>query len=185
MNSMILLTLVAFLGCALAGNPEDVTKATSIYDFSATDIMGNEISMDKYKGNVLLIVNVASKCGLTNKNYEQLNALNSMYMEKGLRILAFPCNQFMGQEPGSNEEIAKFAMDKGVKFDMFSKIDVNGDNAHPLYKFLKYKQPGTGETSDIEWNFAKFIVDKSGQVVERHPPMKDPLDLKAIIEKYL
>ncbi|XP_066258094.1 uncharacterized protein [Euwallacea similis] len=187
MQFIVLLTIaVAALCYVWAENPEDYTKANSVYDFTVEDIKGNNVSLDKYKGNVLIIVNVASNCGLTEKNYEQLNTLYDKYEDKGLRILAFPCNQFLQQEPGTNEEIAEFAANHNVTFDMFSKIDVNGDDAHPLYKFLKYKQPGTTPgNSSVEWNFAKFIVDKEGQVVERHIPKKDPLELIPSIEKYL
>ncbi|XP_076274475.1 uncharacterized protein LOC143205211 [Rhynchophorus ferrugineus] len=183
MLPFLLLTLVTFV---LSGNPENYENASSIYDFTAQDIKGQDVPLEKYKGHVLLIVNVASFCDLTQRNYEQLNKLYEEYADsKGLRILAFPSNQFKQQEPGTNEEIAEFAAKHGAKFDLFSKIDVNGDNAHPVYKYLKHKQPGTNEKdSSIEWNFTKFIVDKNGQVVERYPPQKDPLDLVSSLEKY-
>lgn len=184
LSKTVLCALVVILTYGSAENPEDYTKAKSVYDFTVKNIKGEDVALDKYKGKVLIIVNVASNCDLTEKNYEQLNTLYDKYQEKGLRILglfnatfwiiqsqylnfvtAFPSNQFKQQEPGTNEEIAQFAEKHNVKFDMFSKIDVNGDNAIPLYKFLKYKQPvGLPNNSSIEWNFAKFIVDKEGQV---------------------
>uniref|UniRef100_A0AAR5QIG3 Glutathione peroxidase n=1 Tax=Dendroctonus ponderosae TaxID=77166 RepID=A0AAR5QIG3_DENPD len=184
--AITLSAIAALIFCVLAGNPEDYTKAQSVYDFSAIDIHGKEVPLEKYKGNVLLIVNVASNCGLTERNYKQLNELYEKYEGKGLRILAFPSNQFLQQEPGTDKEIEEFTQKHGVKFDVFSKVDVNGDNAIPLYKFLKLKQPGTNATdSSIEWNFTKFIVDKDGQVVERDVPKKDPLELIPSIEKYI
>uniref|UniRef100_A0A2C9JBF9 Glutathione peroxidase n=1 Tax=Biomphalaria glabrata TaxID=6526 RepID=A0A2C9JBF9_BIOGL len=119
-------------------------NAQSIYEFNALDIDGNKVSLDKYRGKVCLIVNVASKCGFTTKNYTQLQALHTKYAEMGLAILGFPSNEFGGQEPGSNEEIKKFVTEQfNVQFDMFSKIEVNGKNAHPLYKYLKHVQKGT------------------------------------------
>ncbi|KAL3209217.1 hypothetical protein MRX96_009218 [Rhipicephalus microplus] len=130
--------------------------ASSIYDFSAVDIDGNEVSLDKYKGHVALI-----------------------YAEsKGLRILAFPCNQFGGQEPGTEADIKKFVEKYNVKFDMFSKVNVNGDKAHPLWKYLKQKQSGFLTDSAIKWNFTKFVVDKEGQPVHRYAPTTDPLDIE-------
>ncbi|XP_030745801.1 probable phospholipid hydroperoxide glutathione peroxidase [Sitophilus oryzae] len=177
---------LAIVTVGLADDVADYRKGESVYDFTVKDIQGNSVPLSKYKGHVLLIVNVASNCGLTEKNYEQLNQLYEKYGEsQGLRILAFPSDQFNHQEPGTNEEIAEFAKKHNVKFDMFSKIEVNGENADPFYKYLKYKQPGNVENDDsIEWNFAKFIVDKDGQVVERHIPKKDPLDLIPSLEKY-
>jgi len=160
-------------------------KAKSIYEFSADDIDGNKVSMEKYKGHVCVIVNVATKCGFTDKSYEQLQAIyDELGAAKGLRILGFPCNQFSSQEPGTNAEIKEFAKSKfGVTFDMFSKIDVNGDGAHPLFKYLKFKQGGTfGDF--IKWNFSKFIVDKQGQPVERYAPTVEPFVLKKDLDKY-
>ncbi|XP_026498568.1 uncharacterized protein LOC113402504 [Vanessa tameamea] len=168
----------------MAENNPDYKNATSIHEFTVKNIKGEEIKLDVYKGHVCIIVNVASQCGLTANNYKQLNELYDQYAEsKGLRILAFPCNQFAGQEPGNSEEIVCFASDRKVKFDLFEKIDVNGDSAHPLWKFLKNKQGGT-LGSFIKWNFTKFIVDKNGTPVERHGPNTDPLDLVKSLEKY-
>uniref|UniRef100_A0A913ZZ30 Glutathione peroxidase n=1 Tax=Patiria miniata TaxID=46514 RepID=A0A913ZZ30_PATMI len=158
---------------------------TNIYGFTVKDIDGNEVSLSKYKGHVALIVNVASQCGLTNKNYAQLQELHAKYAEsKGLRILAFPCNQFGGQEPGTDEQIKEFAAKKGAQFDLFDKINVNGDNAIPLYKFLKKKQHGT-LTNAIKWNFSKFLINKKGEPVKRYGPQTAPKDIEKDIVKEL
>lgn len=130
---------------------------------------------------MLIIVNVASNCGLTHMNYRQLQLLYDKYMSKGLRILAFPVNQFANQEPGTNEEIANFVKQFNVTFDMFAKIDANGENAHPLWKWLKKQTDG----SDIQWNFAKFVVDRQGHVVERFSPKTEPLEMEDTLKKYL
>ncbi|XP_019761771.1 probable phospholipid hydroperoxide glutathione peroxidase isoform X2 [Dendroctonus ponderosae] len=165
-------------------NPEDPKKANSIYEFTVKDIKGNDVSLDKYKGHVCLIVNVASKCGLTKSNYEELNELYEKYGDsKGLRILAFPCNQFGNQEDGNNDQICEFVSKKNVKFDLFDKVEVNGKNAHPLWVYLKHKQGGTlGDF--IKWNFTKFIVDKQGQVVERHGPKTDPKNITSLVKYF-
>jgi len=148
---------------------------SNIYEFSAVDIDGNEVSMEKYKGHVCIIVNVASKWGKTDVNYRQLVELYNKYSEaEGLRILGFPCNQFGGQEPGTEQEIKEFVAKYNVEFDMFSKIDVNGNNAHPLFKFLKEKQTGF-LVNAIKWNFTKFVVDKEGVPRSRSAPTDDPI----------
>uniref|UniRef100_A0A913XGN7 Glutathione peroxidase n=1 Tax=Exaiptasia diaphana TaxID=2652724 RepID=A0A913XGN7_EXADI len=157
---------------------------TSIYDFEVKDIDGNAVPLEKYKGFVTLIVNVASKCGFTKKNYTQLQELHQKYAEKGLRILAFPCNQFGSQEPGSNEEIKEFAKGYGAEFDLFSKIDVNGSNADPLWVYLKKAKKGT-LTDNIKWNFTKFLCDKEGVPVKRYAPSTAPADIVKDIEKEL
>ncbi|BFY99602.1 hypothetical protein BsWGS_02642 [Bradybaena similaris] len=159
--------------------------AKTIYEFNALDIDGNDVSLEKYRGKVCIIVNVACKCGLTNKNYAQLQEFHTQYADKGLAILAFPSNQFAGQEPGSNEEIKKFVNDTfGAKFDMFSKIEVNGKNAHPLYKYLKKEQKGTlGDF--IKWNFTKFVINREGKPVHRYSPNTDPNSFKKDVEKLL
>jgi len=168
---------------AMSGN-EDYKTAKSVYDFVANNIKGEPVPLEKYKGHVLLIVNVASKCGLTATNYKELNELYDEYAEsKGLRILAFPCNQFNGQEPGGPEEICSFADRQKVKFDLFEKINVNGETTHPLWKYLKQEKGGT-LGSFIKWNFTKFIVDKEGKVVERHGPNVDPSKLAENLQKY-
>lgn len=160
---------------------KDWKSATSVHDFHAKDIDGNDVSLSKYKGSVLVIVNVATNCTLTDANYEQLQKLYLTYGDtKGLKILAFPCNQFAGQEPGTPQEIKEFVKKRfNVTFDMFDKIEVNEENAHPLWKWMK-SQPngaGTNGTQDIEWNFTKFIIDKNGQVATRFAPRIEPIKM--------
>jgi glutathione peroxidase len=156
----------------------------SIYNFTAKTITGEEKSLADYKGKVLLIVNVASKCGFTPQ-YKGLQELYETYKDKGLEILAFPCNQFLGQEPGTNEEIKEFCeRNYGVTFPLFAKIDVNGPNAHPLYQYLTKEAPGF-LTGAIKWNFTKFLVDREGNVVKRFAPATKPEELKEEIEKLL
>lgn len=165
-------------------NLENWKEASSIYEFSAKDINGEDLSLEKYKGHVCIIVNVASRCGHTKSNYEQFVELYEKYADsKGLRILAFPCNQFGGQEPGDSEKICSFVKAKGVKFDMFEKINVNGPKAHPLWNYLKEKIPGP-HGKPIKWNFTKFIIDEDGQPVERFASSKKPLALVETLEKY-
>lgn len=145
----------------------------TVYDFNAKTIDGEEISLDKYKGNVLLIVNVAGNCGFT-KQYAGLQKLYEAYKDQGFYVLGFPCNQFAGQEPGTEEEIKEFCSTTyGVTFPMFSKIDVNGDDAHPLYKFLKSEKKGAAGES-IKWNFTKFLIDREGNVVDRFATTTTP-----------
>lgn len=157
---------------------------TTILDFEVKDIDGNPVNLSKYDGFVTLIVNVASKWGFTKKNYAQLQELHQSYAEKGLRILAFPCNQFGGQEPGTEREIKEFVSTYGVEFDMFGKIDVNGSNADPLYVFLKNAKHGT-LTNNIKWNFTKFLCDRHGVPVIRYSPTTSPLEIVKDIEKEL
>lgn len=155
----------------------------TIYDFTVKDIKGQDVKLERYKGYVLIIVNVASQCGYTNTHYTQLNELYEKYSDRGLRILAFPCNQFGGQEPGTHDEILQFTKKRDVKFDLFEKVDVNGDDAHPLWKFLKKSQGGTlGDF--IKWNFSKFIVDKNGVPVERFGPNTSPLEMESYLAQY-
>uniref|UniRef100_U5ETL1 Glutathione peroxidase n=1 Tax=Corethrella appendiculata TaxID=1370023 RepID=U5ETL1_9DIPT len=176
------LSTSSVMACASKSN--DVGSAKTIYDFTVNDNKGNPVSLEKYRGHVLIIVNVASKCGYTAQHYKEFNELYDEYAEtKGLRILAFPCNQFANQEPGTNEEIKCFLKDRNVKFDLFEKIDVNGDTAAPLYQYLKKKQGGTLFDA-IKWNFTKFIINKEGIPVERHGPSTSPLELKSNLEKY-
>uniref|UniRef100_A0A0B7AXW9 Glutathione peroxidase n=1 Tax=Arion vulgaris TaxID=1028688 RepID=A0A0B7AXW9_9EUPU len=159
--------------------------AKSIYEFSALDIDGNNVSLEKYRGKICIIVNVACKCGFTNKNYKQLQAFHEKYADKGLAILAFPSNEFAGQEPESNENIKKFVQDSfGVKFDLFSKIEVNGKNAHPLYNYLKNEQKGT-LGNFIKWNFSKFLINREGKPVNRYAPSTDPNSFEKDIEKLM
>ncbi|QRG70687.1 glutathione peroxidase [Brevibacillus choshinensis] len=156
----------------------------SFYDISVRTISGEETTLAAYKGQVLLIVNTASKCGLTPQ-YKGLQALYERYRNQGLVVLGFPCNQFAGQEPGTEEEIAQFCdLNYGVTFPLFAKIDVNGPHTHPLYQYLKANAPeGNGE--DIEWNFAKFLVDKNGQVSKRIGARVQPEELTSDIESLL
>jgi glutathione peroxidase len=154
------------------------------YTFSAKKINGKEISFEDYKGKVVMVVNTASKCGFTPQ-FEGLEKLYKEYREQGLEILGFPSNQFAQQDPGNNDEILEFCqMNYGVTFTMFDKIDVNGPNADPLYKYLK-SQKKSLLGSDISWNFTKFLIDKEGNVVKRYLPNTKPQDLKKDIEKLL
>jgi len=154
----------------------DPNSAKSIYEFTANNIDGEEVSLAKYDGQVCVVVNVASRWGKTKVNYTQLVQLHKKYSETGIKlaILAFPCNQFGSQEPGTNADIKKFAEGYGVKFDMFEKVDVNGKNAHPLWVYLKEQQGGVLGSS-IKWNFTKFIINKEGKPVARLGPMDDPI----------
>jgi len=156
----------------------------SIFDIEAEDIDGNTFQLSKYKGNVLLIVNVASKCGFTSQ-YEELEILHKKYAAKGLSILAFPCNQFLAQEPGSSQEIKEFcSLSYGVEFDLFSKIDVNGEKTHPLYNYLKQEAGGLFGNS-IKWNFTKFLLDRQGGVLKRYAPITKPTVIEKEIVKLL
>ena len=146
----------------------------SIYDFSAKDIDGNEQTLDAYRGKTMLIVNVASKCGFTPQ-YEGLEALYRKFKGQGLVVLGFPCDQFGHQEPGNENEIRSFcSLNYDVTFPMFAKIDVNGSNAHPLYKYLKHEAKGLLGSEAIKWNFTKFLVDKDGNVSKRYAPNDTP-----------
>ena len=154
------------------------------YDFKAKKMNGQEVSMKEYEGKVVLVVNTASKCGLTPQ-FEGLEALYKEYKEKGLEILGFPCNQFAKQDSGSNEEMHSFCqLNYGVSFTMFEKIDVNGKNAHPLYKYLKDEAKGL-LSNEIKWNFTKFLIDSNGNVVKRYAPPVNPLKIKDDIENLL
>ena len=194
----------------VAEETEPVVEQTSgIYDITVKDIDGSDVSLASYKGKVLLIVNVASKCGLTPQ-YEGLEALYLKYKDQGLEILAFPCNQFLGQEPGTNEEIQSFcSLNYNVTFPLFDKIDVNGENESPLYTYLKEQAPfkgypegtedfaamldeihqktGTGfdQGDAIRWNFGKFLVSKDGNTILRFEPMVSPTELETDIQRLL
>ncbi|XP_062228287.1 putative glutathione peroxidase 7, chloroplastic [Phragmites australis] len=161
------------------------TAATekSIYDFTVKDIDGKDVPLSKFKGKVLLIVNVASQCGLTTANYTELSHLYEKYKTQGFEILAFPCNQFGAQEPGSNPQIKQFACTRfKAEFPIFDKVDVNGPNTAPIYKFLKSSAGGfLGDL--VKWNFEKFLVDKNGKVVERYPPTTSPFQIEKDIQK--
>jgi glutathione peroxidase len=151
----------------------DPTQANSIYEFKVKDLDGNEVSLDKYTGHPTLIVNVATFCGFTKSNYKQLNELYTKHKDEGLRIAAFPCNQFNNQEPGCEVDLKEFIKKNDVEFDVYNKINVNGNNADPLYQFLKKKQGGF-LIDAIKWNFTKFLVDKDGKPVARYSPNTEP-----------
>lgn len=155
---------------------------STVYDFQANDNKGNAIDLSSYRGKVLLIVNTASKCGFTPQ-FAGLETLYEKFRDRGLEVLGFPCNQFGSQDPGSNDEIVEFCqLNYGVKFPMFSKIDVNGANAHPLFKHLKSAAPGLLGSEGIKWNFTKFLVDRDGKVLDRFAPATKPEDIeKAIV----
>jgi len=178
MKSLILLVALLLM-------PTVVARAGSIHEITVKDIDGKETKLDAYKGKVLLIVNVASKCGLTPQ-YKSLEALYEKYKDKGLVVLAFPCNQFNGQEPGTNKEIKEFCSSEySVTFPLFDKIDVNGEKRHPLYVALAGKDaPYPG---DIKWNFNKFLVGRDGKILKRfEPPTKpDSAEMTGAIEAAL
>ena len=156
----------------------------SIYDFSATSLAGEDTPLKRFEGKVLLIVNTASACGFTPQ-YKGLEALQQSFGPRGFSVLGFPCNQFGRQEPGSAAEIGQFCSSNyAVSFPMFDKIDVNGDNAHPLYQYLKNEKSGLLGSS-IKWNFTKFLIDRSGKVVGRHAPTTTPEQLTKDIEALL
>lgn len=159
-------------------------EQTNIYDFEVETIDGNNKNLEEYKGNVMLIVNTASKCGFTPQ-YEGLEHLYEKYRDKGFVVLGFPCNQFAGQEPADNETINNFCtLNYGVTFPMFSKIRVNGKQAHPLYKYLK-KNAGGILGNGIKWNFTKFLIDRQGNVVKRYAPATTPESLEKELVNYL
>jgi glutathione peroxidase len=157
----------------------------NVFDFQATALDGKPVDLAQYRGKVLLIVNTASKCGFT----PQYQGLESVYRElhgRGLEVLGFPCNQFGSQEPGSEEEIGAFCeKNYGVSFPMFAKVDVNGEDAHPLWKHLKGEAPGVLGTEGIKWNFTKFLIGRDGEVVKRYAPQTKPEEIADDIEKVL
>lgn len=156
-----------------------------IYDFEVETIQGEKKTLQEFENQILLIVNTASKCGFTPQ-YKELQELYDEYGDQGFNVLGFPCNQFMGQEPGSNVEIESFCeINYGVNFPLFSKIDVNGENAHPLFVHLATEAPGVLGSKKIKWNFTKFLVDSKGVVVERFSPNTSPTQIKPHIEKLL
>jgi len=156
-----------------------------IYDFEVKQLNGELTSLRKYEGKVILIVNTASKCGLTPQ-YEQLQTLYERYRDEGLVVLGFPCNQFMNQEPGDDLEIEGFCrLNFGVTFPVFSKINVNGQNAHPLFKYLTEQVPGVMGSKSIKWNFTKFLIDRQGKIVKRFSPQTKPFDIEEEIKHLL
>ncbi|KAI6196596.1 hypothetical protein M3Y94_01128400 [Aphelenchoides besseyi] len=169
----------------LRGYCSRMTEENTIYSFKAKDSDGADVSLDKYRGKVLIVVNTASQCGFTNSNYSQLKELLDKYKSQGLEVAAFPCNQFGNQEPGCDADIKSFVSDK-FKFDpdLYSKVKVNGEDAHPLFKFLKKEQGGTLFDA-IKWNFTKFLVNREGKVVGRYAPTTEPKSMVKDIEKAL
>ena len=158
---------------------------SSIYDFQAQSIDGQPVPLSKYRGQPMLIVNTASACGFTPQ-FAGLEQLHQTYGDRGLVVLGFPCNQFGSQDPGSDSEIATFCQrNYGVSFPMMSKIDVNGAEAHPLYRWLTAEAPGLLGTKAIKWNFTKFLVGRDGTVLKRYAPTDTPESLKADIERAL
>jgi glutathione peroxidase len=157
----------------------------NIYNISARTISGTEQSLGEYKDRALLVVNVASRCGFTPQ-YTGLEALHRKYKDKGFSVLGFPCNQFGAQESGTDEEIQSFCSTTyDVSFPLFAKIDVNGADAHPLYRYLKGEKPGVLGTEAIKWNFTKFLVNKQGEVVKRYAPNDKPEDIDVAVAALL
>ncbi|XP_073131827.1 probable phospholipid hydroperoxide glutathione peroxidase isoform X3 [Henckelia pumila] len=157
----------------------------TIHDFTVKDIDGKDVALSQFKGKVLLVVNVASKCGLGSSNYPELSDIYEKYKTQGFEVLAFPCNQFGGQEPGSNAEIKEFASTKyKAEFPIFDKVDVNGPNTAPVYEFLK-KNAGGLFGDLIKWNFEKFLVDKNGAVIQRYASTTSPFQIEKDIQKAL
>lgn len=159
--------------------------SNDIYQFTGVTIQGKEKSIADFRGKVMLVVNTASKCGFTPQ-FKGLEAMYEKYKDQGLEILGFPCNQFMKQDPAGNDEIAEFCeMNYGVTFPMFAKIEVNGDNTHPLFKYLKAEAPGMLGSQAIKWNFTKFLVDQNGRVVQRFAPKDTPEKIESEVSKLL
>ena len=157
----------------------------TVYDFTVDDIKGQPVPLDRYRGKVLLVVNTASKCGFTPQ-YKGLEMLYRKYRDRGLEVLGFPCNQFGGQEPGNEPEIATFCeTNYDVTFPLFAKVDVNGDAAAPVYRFLKREKPGLLGTEAIKWNFTKFLVDRDGNVVSRFAPNDTPESIEPEVARAL
>ena len=158
---------------------------SDLYNLSVKDIQLNDIDLSSFQGKTLLIVNVASKCGFTPQ-YKDLQNLSDKYKEQGLEVLGFPCNQFGGQEPGTNEEVQAFCdLTFNVSFKMFDKIEVNGENASPLFKHLKHESPGILGTESIKWNFTKFLVNKNGEVVKRFAPKDGEISIEKELLKII
>ena len=156
-----------------------------IYQYEATDMSGKLQPLSKYEGDVLLIVNTASKCGFTPQ-LDGLETLYAQYKDQGLQVLGFPCNQFGHQDPGTNEEINEFCqLNYGVSFPMFAKVDVNGKDAHPLSQYLAKEAPGLLGSKAIKWNFTKILIDRHGNVIERFSPQTTPAEIESAIKKLI
>lgn len=163
-------------------SPSEPVKEKGMYEFTMKDIDGNDVSLEKYKGNVVMLVNVASRCGLTPQ-YEGLQAIYDKYKDRGFTVLGFPANNFMSQEPGTEAEIKEFcSLNYNVGFPMFSKISVKGTDQHPLYRFLTHPETNPGFDGDITWNFEKFLADREGKIIARFSPRTVPTDAE-VIEK--
>lgn len=184
--AIVVAMVVMFCGVhSQTGFAREGHAMAKIYEFTATSLDGKPIKLDKYAGKVMLIVNTASKCGFTPQ-YKGLQKLYEELHGQGLEVLGFPCNQFGAQEPGNQTEIGAFCeKNYGVTFQMFDKIDVNGEHAHPLYQYLEEAAPGALGTKGIKWNFTKFLVDKDGKVVKRYAPNVEPQEIKGDIEGLL
>ncbi|WP_057912713.1 glutathione peroxidase [Peribacillus muralis] len=157
----------------------------SIYEFEVIKINGETISLEEYRGKVMLIVNTASKCGFSPQ-YDDLQSLYVQYKEDGLVVLGFPCNQFLNQEPGDDLEIDSYCkLNHGVTFPMFAKVNVNGKEAHPLFSYLAENAPGLMGSKSIKWNFTKFLIDRDGKIVSRYAPKTKPLELESDLKKLL
>jgi glutathione peroxidase len=160
-------------------------SAMNVFDFQATALDGNPVDLGQYRGKVLLIVNTASRCGFTPQ-YQGLELLYRRYQDQGVEVLGFPCNQFGSQEPGTDAEIGQFCeKNYGVSFPMFAKVDVNGDQAHPLFRHLKSEAPGVLGTEGIKWNFTKFLIGRDGKVVHRYAPQTKPEDIAEDVDRLL
>lgn len=157
----------------------------SIYEFEVNKINGETISLEEYKGKVMIIVNTASKCGFSPQ-YDDLQSLYVQYKEDGVVVLGFPCNQFLNQEPGDDLEIDSYCkLNHGVTFPMFAKVNVNGKEAHPLFSYLTENAPGVMGSKSIKWNFTKFLIDRNGNIVSRFAPKTKPLEMEEDIKKLI
>ncbi|TKH05560.1 glutathione peroxidase [Peribacillus simplex] len=157
----------------------------SIYEFGVNKINGETISLEEYRGKVMIIVNTASKCGFSPQ-YDDLQSLYVQYKEDGVVVLGFPCNQFLNQEPGDDLEIDSYCkLNHGVTFPMFAKVNVNGKEAHPLFSYLTENAPGVMGSKSIKWNFTKFLIDRDGNIVSRYAPKTKPLEMEEDIKKLL
>ena len=178
MKMLMLVALAAVGGVALAGHEaaERTPAKNSIYNFAVKDISGRDVKLSQYRDKVMLIVNVASRCGYTPQ-YEGLQKIYEKYKDQGLVVLGFPANNFGGQEPGTNEEIKEFCQLKyNVSFPMFAKISVKGEDKHPLYKYLTEAETNPAHAGEIKWNFNKFLVDKKGNIIARFDSKVKPED---------